>query len=173
MSASSPAPAAKSSWPRLAGTGTGPVANSQNTVSEDGSRVFFTAERQTSPNPAEIGKQGIFVREDGTTSRDLSLSETSTPAKDATYQWATPDGSKVFFTANAGLTDESSSEGTDLYVYDLESEELTDLTPYQRSGRRPGGRLHRRLRRRLARLLRLPQPARAGKGQHPGREPER
>ena len=110
------------------------VNNSQNTVSEDGSRVFFSATRQTSPNPSEIGKKGIFVREDGTTTRDLSLSQTSTPDESATYQWATPDGSKVFFTANAGLTDESSSEGTDLYVYDLESEELSDLTPYEGAG---------------------------------------
>jgi Tol biopolymer transport system component len=117
-----------------AGPGTGSSANTQNTVSEDGSRVFFSAERKTSPNPAEIGKVGLFVREDGTTSRDLSLSETSTPDEGATYQWATPDGSKVFFTANAGLTDESSSEGPDLYVYDLESEKLTDLTAYQGVG---------------------------------------
>ena len=108
--------------------------NTQNTISEDGSRVFFSAQRKTSPNPAEVGKQAIFVREDGTMTRDLSLSETSTPAGDAIYQWATPDGSKVFFTANAGLTDESSSEGPDLYMYDLESEKLTDLTAYEGEG---------------------------------------
>jgi len=100
--------------------------NFTNTVSEDGSRVFFTAQRQTSPNPAEIGAEAIFVRENGTVTRDLSLSQTSTPAGNALYQWATPDGSKVFFTANAGLTDESNAEGTDLYEYDLETEELTD-----------------------------------------------
>jgi Tol biopolymer transport system component len=108
--------------------------NSQNTVSEDGSRIFFTAERQTSSNPEEIGKEAIFVREDGTTSRDLSLSETSVPDKGAHWQWAAPDGSHVFFTANAGLTDESSSEGPDLYMYDLESEKLTDITAYDGEG---------------------------------------
>ncbi len=112
----------------------GTTGNSLNTVSEDGSRVFLNATRQTSPNPAEVGKTAVFVREDGTTTRDLSLSETSTPDKGATYRWATPDGSRVFFTANAGLTDESSPEGTDLYEYDLESDELTDLTPYQGEG---------------------------------------
>ncbi len=108
--------------------------NTRNPVSEDGSRVFFSAIRQAGPNPAEIGKKAVFVREDGTTTRDVSLSETSMPDKEATYQWASPDGSRVFFTANAGLTDESSPEGTDLYMYDLESEELTDLTPYQGEG---------------------------------------
>jgi len=105
-----------------------------NLVSADGSRVFFGAERQTSPNSEEIGKNGIFVREDGTSTRDLSLSETSTPDEGATYQWATKDGSRVFFTANAGLTGESSSEGTDLYEYDLESDTLTDLSVDHETG---------------------------------------
>jgi hypothetical protein len=106
-------------------------SNTQNTVSEDGSRLFFTAVRQTSSNPAEIGKKGVFVREDGRETRDVSLSETATPDEEAVYQWATADGSKVFFTANAGLTAESNGAGTDLYEYDLETEELTDrsVTP--------------------------------------------
>lgn len=100
--------------------------STMNAVSEDGSRVFFTAERQTSPNPAEVGAEAIFVRENGTVTRDLSLSNTATPSGNAHYQWATADGSKVFFTADAGLTAESNGEGTDLYEYDLETEELTD-----------------------------------------------
>jgi hypothetical protein len=106
----------------------------QNIVSEGGSRVFFSAIRETSPNPAEIGAGGIFVRENGATTRDISLSETSTPDEGANYQWASPDGSRVFFTANAGLTADSSSEGTDLYMYDLETEKLTDLTAYHGAG---------------------------------------
>lgn len=107
------------------------VGNQENVVSEDGSRVFFGAERKTSPNPAEIGKNAVFVRENGTVTRDLSLSQTATPADNATYEWASADGSRVFFTANAGLTADSNSEGTDLYEYDLETEELTDrsVTP--------------------------------------------
>lgn len=108
--------------------------NVTNTVSDDGSRVFFTAERQTSPNPAEVGSRAIFVRENGSVTRDLSLSQTGTPAGDARWQWATADGSTVFFTANAGLTDESSSEGTDLYEYDLETEELTDRSVVSAEG---------------------------------------
>jgi hypothetical protein len=99
-----------------------------NAVSEDGARVFFSAERHLSANPEEVGKQGLFVRENGTSTRDLSLSETSTPDLGATYQWITPSGSRVLFTANAGLTHVSSSEGTDLYEYDLETDRLTDLS---------------------------------------------
>ncbi|HKH64029.1 MAG TPA: hypothetical protein VKA35_01045 [Solirubrobacterales bacterium] len=99
-----------------------------NVVSEDGTRVFFSAERQIGANPEEVGKTGIFVREDGTTTRDLSQSETAIPDTGASYQYATPDGSRVFFIANAGLTVESSPEGTDLYEYNLESDDLTDLS---------------------------------------------
>ncbi len=122
------------SVPAIAGWGrAGDVGaqDTQNAVSEDGSRIFLTADRQTSPNPGEIGKEAVFVREDGTATRDVSLSQTATPDEGAQYQWATADGSRVFFTANAGLTAESNSEGTDLYEYDLETEELTDrsVTP--------------------------------------------
>jgi hypothetical protein len=110
------------------------AAPSRYAVSESGARVFFSAERKLSANLEEVGKQGLFVREDGTTTRDLSLSETTTPDLGATFQSITPDGSRVFFTANAGLTHVSSSEGTDLYEYDLESDRLTDLTASTESG---------------------------------------
>jgi hypothetical protein len=111
-----------------------------NAVSEDGSRVFFTATRQSSPNAEEIGKQGVFVREDGTATKDLSQSETSTPDSGAGFQYATADGSRVFFTANAGLTAESSPAGTDLYEYDLEEEELIDLSvDHEAGGAEVGG----------------------------------
>jgi len=94
--------------------------NPWNSVSENGERVFFSASRLTSPNPEEKGKVGVFVREGGRVTRDLSKSETATPDLGAEYMSATPDGSRVYFLANAGLTADSSSEGTDLYEYDLE-----------------------------------------------------
>jgi hypothetical protein len=108
------------------GASFGTESDTQNAVSEDGSRVFFTAERQTSPDPAEIGAKAVFVREGGAVGRDVSLSQTATPDTGAEYQWATADGSRVFFTANAGLTAESNSASTDLYEYDLETKKLTD-----------------------------------------------
>jgi Tol biopolymer transport system component len=104
----------------------------RNAVSEDGSRIFFTADRIIGKNTEEEGQPGLFVREDGTTTRDVSLSETSVPDTNPQYQWATPDGSKVYFTAAAGLTGESNTTGTDLYVYDLtksaSEHPLTDLS---------------------------------------------
>jgi len=110
-------------------------ANRYNAVSEDGSRTFFTATRLVGNNPSEAGKTGVFARIDGTTTLDVSLSQTTTPSEDATYQGATPDGSRVYFTANAGLTPETSSTGRDLYECEIveglggEPEcELTDLS---------------------------------------------
>lgn len=102
-------------------------------VSNDGSRVFFTAKRQST---GAEHTTGVFVREEGTSTRDLSLSRTPTPDTGAAYQWATPDGARVFFTANAGLTaaPESSKEGTDLYEYDLEDSELKDLSVDHEAG---------------------------------------
>jgi hypothetical protein len=73
---------------------------------------------------------GVFVRENGTKTVDVSESETSTPDTGAVYQWATPDGSKVYFLANAGLTTSSSPGGTDLYQYDLKTGHLTDLSAW-------------------------------------------
>ena len=106
----------------------GVSAGSLNAVSDDGSRLFFSAKRLVGKVGGETGKTGVFVREGGE-SRDISATQTSTPDNGATYVGATPDGSHAYFTANAGLTAESSESGTDLYEYDLESETLTDLSP--------------------------------------------
>jgi hypothetical protein len=138
-----PGPSGETVVPAEAGT----ERNHFNVLSEDGSRVFFSAARQASDNPAEIGTEGVFVRENGTTTRDLSLSATSTPDTGATYQYAAPDGSRVFFLANPGLTVAGSAEGTgacdplqsrahpcDLYEYDLESSTLTDLSATSQPG---------------------------------------
>ena len=117
--------------------GGGGFSRTEGDVSEDAVRIFFSAKRLVAGHPGnsgEVGKTGIFVREDGTVTRDVSASETSTPDEGATYQWATPDGSKVFFTANHGLTGESSPSGTDLYEYDLQTEALTDLSVTAETG---------------------------------------
>jgi hypothetical protein len=118
--------------------------DTQNVASEDGSRFFFTATRLTSENSEELEREAIFVREDGRETRDVSLSETSVPDLGAHYQWATPDGSKVFFTANSGLAEGTTGsgrpctvatgEGCDLYEYNLETEKLTDRSPTSAPG---------------------------------------
>ncbi|HEY1687892.1 MAG TPA: hypothetical protein VGF95_03405 [Solirubrobacteraceae bacterium] len=97
-----------------------------HSVSQSGAHVFFSA-RRAAGEAGEVGDTGVFVREGGET-RDVSLSQTVTPDSGAKYVGATPSGSHVYFTANAGLTAESSLTGTDLYEYDLETDALRDLS---------------------------------------------
>jgi hypothetical protein len=110
------------------GGNTASSGNHVNIVSRDGSRVFFTANKLVGSVPGEVGKAGVFVRESGAVTRDLSLTRTSAADVGATYQYAAADGSRVFFTANAGLTTKTSAKGTDLYEYNLKESTLTDLS---------------------------------------------
>lgn len=108
-----------------------------NALSSDGSRFFFTAKRLSGTVPGETGAEGVFARIDGTHTIDISTSQTGTPDTGAQYQAATPDGQRVYFTANAGLTERSSPTGTDLYEYDFErpeGERLTDLSTFEQPG---------------------------------------
>ncbi|HEY1687972.1 MAG TPA: hypothetical protein VGF95_03815 [Solirubrobacteraceae bacterium] len=106
----------------------GTYEDQYHAVSGDGSRVFFSALRLTGKNAGEVGKTGVFVRIDGAHTKDVSLSETSTPDTGATYQGATADGSRAYFIANAGLASEASPAGQDLYEYNLQTETLADLS---------------------------------------------
>jgi hypothetical protein len=106
----------------------------QNTTSNDGSKVFFTA----------AGSGQLYVREGGTATTQISASQAATPDpnghKPAAFVAATPDGSKVFFLSCEKLTDDSTAvsngtdtcvtadQGQDLYVYDTASGDLSDLT---------------------------------------------
>ena len=113
-------------------------------VSEDGARVVFSATRLAGKVSGEAGKKGVFVREGGTTSTDISASETLKADIGAEYQGATPDGHRVYFTANAGIAANGESPGgTDLYEYDFGKEpghRLTDLSATEaEGGARVGG----------------------------------
>jgi hypothetical protein len=127
-------------------------------ISESGERVFFTA------TPAGGGVQTLYARihcepgsspechEDGNSEwletiavSDPSLSECSackhvtepTELKAATFQGASADGSKVFFTTEQSLLSKEENAGTpvntpNLYEYDfsaLEGEKLVLLSP--------------------------------------------
>jgi len=115
------------------GSSQGEQLTERNAVSIDGEQIIFSAERQVGNNPGEVGNgvKGLFVRRGGVT-RDVSLSETEVADVSPEYQWATPDGAKVFFTGPAGLTSQASAGGTDLYEYDMAKEPfehpLTDLS---------------------------------------------
>jgi hypothetical protein len=112
-----------------------------NAVSEDASRVVFTATSQAGP---DVGKQALFVR-DGDSTVDVSQSQTATVNQGAFYQDASEDGSKVFFLANYGLTGPvangvpattncntvtagAATARCDLYEYSLDTGQLTNLS---------------------------------------------
>jgi hypothetical protein len=108
----------------------------ENTLSDDGTKVFFT----------EGGTGRIYMREDHTRTVQVSASQAAVPDpnghKAAVFHHATPDGSTVFFSSCERLTDDSTAvstgafecfggfggQGSDLYSYDTATGELTDLT---------------------------------------------
>jgi hypothetical protein len=120
--------------------GRGEHGSNIGAISEDGSRVFFTA--LVEAGAQDQFRPGIFMREGGTTI-EVSKPQGGPAAQDtgAKFEAASSDGSRVFFIANYGLTATSSSgtealtqcetangNGCDLYEYDVESKVLTDLS---------------------------------------------
>jgi hypothetical protein len=122
----------------------------ENATSDDGSRQFFTT----------AGAGQLYMREDGTKTIRISASQASTPdpngTKPAAFLRAAPDGSKVFFLSCEKLTDDSTAVSTpasscdttpqgggvvgqDLYLYDVDSGDLTDLTVDNDRERDPRG----------------------------------
>jgi hypothetical protein len=115
----------------------GEVDYTQDTISTEGSRVFFTA----------AGSGQLYVRENGVETARVSASRRSVPdpngPKPAAFMAATPDGSQVFFASCEKLRNESTAvsapgslcgspgsppQGQDLYRYDVTGGALTDLT---------------------------------------------
>ncbi|MBO0746701.1 MAG: hypothetical protein J2O47_00035 [Acidimicrobiaceae bacterium] len=120
----------------LGGDGAQRKYYTSNTLSADGSSVFFT----------ERGTGRLFVRQNGTTTTWVSAPAPGTTpdpngTKPAAWLASTPSGSKVFFSSCERLTDDStavstaadacttSAQGQDLYLYDTTTGDLTDLTP--------------------------------------------
>ncbi len=113
----------------------GSGADESNTISTDGSRVFWTNLE---------GEPAVYVREDG--ARTVRLDESQGgPALNpgehqaSLFQTASADGSTAFFISNAPLTSQAntgpscgsncSRSGNDLYAFDTRTGALTDLTP--------------------------------------------
>jgi hypothetical protein len=115
-------------------------------VSGDGERVYFYAEGEV-PSGSLAGAK-LYLRENAaqppleecaapnkacTIQIDLAESGSAGPSGAGIFQWASADGSKVFFTDEGRLTTKSTAEAgkPDLYEYDLANplgERLTDLT---------------------------------------------
>jgi len=132
--------------------------NSLNAVSDDASRVFFTAKRLAGVG-AEVGKHAIFVHEDGVApSVEASSSQTDVSNdRDSRYEIASTDGKYVFFTAKYGLAENGQSggpacavtiggtptvyngPGCALYRYSVDDGELTDLSVPEAVTNNPSG----------------------------------
>jgi hypothetical protein len=121
-------------------------------VSANGEHVFWeTAEPRQNQFPRPLA---LFLRENAAMEQSaIAGGECTEPAKACTvqvdasqaggpggggaFQWASADGSEVFFTddASAGLTaDTVPGSGQNLYRYEVETGQLTDLTPVAEAG---------------------------------------
>ena len=102
----------------------------QPIASDDGRSVLFNA----------AGYSDLFLRIDGERTIDVSTSQKSGspgPAQSVGSAGMAADGSKVIFTSTSELTDDAytgrtsgapNNKGSDLYSYDVETGDLTDLT---------------------------------------------
>jgi NHL repeat len=103
----------------------GSSGRSFHAVSDDGSKIFFTA------------NGNLYVRENGTTTVQVDASQASGTGGGGQFLAATSTGSNVFFTddASAGLTsDTAANSGANLYDYNTARGALTDLTPATKLG---------------------------------------
>jgi hypothetical protein len=129
--------------------GTGNQMQTRESISADGSKVFFT-QRTT-------GR--LYMREDATRTVQVSATQRIVPdpngEKGAGFVAATPSGSEVFFLSCEKLTDDATAvstapsktcnnvntQGQDLYVYDTASGVLTDLTVDTNAGDTKGAQV--------------------------------
>ena len=86
-------------------------------VSEDGSRVYWTHRRG-----------GPLYLYEGGASTLVSERQSDSSTQDAQLWGASSDGSIAIITAAKGLTEDASPSGADLYRYDANANQLTDLT---------------------------------------------
>jgi hypothetical protein len=110
--------------------------NLRGAISADGSRVFFY-EAQKGSNTKDSKR--LFLR-DTATEETLQLDAGegcgACESGKGVFQYATPDGSRVFFTDESRLTEDAGADGADLYECRIEVDgvghlacALTDLTP--------------------------------------------
>ncbi|HWA53760.1 MAG TPA: hypothetical protein VG816_06260 [Solirubrobacterales bacterium] len=107
-------------------------------ISTDGRRIFFTSgtgqlyvrENPLAPQSQMNGEKCTEAATKACTVRVSAPEEGVTdPGTNAVFSWASTDGSLVYFLDKGRLTaDSTAGPGYDLYRYDVESGELTDLT---------------------------------------------
>jgi hypothetical protein len=111
-----------------AGGGREPRSTTVNAVSGDGSTIFFTVPGTTgaSSGPGCEEPTRLFMRVNGGEPVEVSAPEPGVTPSEALairYNYATQDGSKVFFNTGMALTSDDSSKANKLYEYDTEAPE--------------------------------------------------
>lgn len=127
----------------------------EHAISADGSRILFQAQADSgAPAPQQAGLVELYDRIDGSSTIEVSAPDVGArpeacetrgglcKAERARFWGASTDGSVVVFTSKASLTRASftgseapgvENPGRDLYLYDLTSRSLVDIT-VQKSG---------------------------------------
>jgi len=118
----------------VSGTGFAPFTGA---LSEDGRRAFFYAGEslylRENPEQAQSAVAGGLCTEPAQACTiQIDASHGGGPSGGGVFWWATPSGSSVFFTdANRLTPDSTAGPGKrDLYRFDVETGELTDLTAH-------------------------------------------
>jgi hypothetical protein len=119
------------------------IANYRHAVSADGSRVFFEAggnlyvREHGEQEASRLGPKGECIERGKacTVQVDASQAEGGSGGG-GEFMVASETGSEVFFLDSAArkLTEDTPASGTDLYMYDLETHALTDVTPVGEAG---------------------------------------
>jgi hypothetical protein len=98
------------------------AGNALNAVSDDGSRVFFTAGAGVAEEVPGCATRALYMRVAGRETVEVSAPEGVAPASGAEvfYDGASRNGAKVFFTTAMALTP-TAGAGFHLYQYDTEA----------------------------------------------------
>jgi hypothetical protein len=102
-----------------------------NAVSQDGSKIFFISPQPYEASGSEPGCEEparLYMRANGGEPVEVSAPEpgiTLAPSEilPVRYNYATPDGSKVFFNTETALTSDDPSKANKLFEYDTEAPE--------------------------------------------------
>lgn len=115
------------------GSGLAPVTGA---VSADGRRAFFYAGNnlyvRENPDQAQSPvSTGECTDPLLACTRQIDVSRGPGPSGNGVFWWASSNGSRVFFSAESKLTNDSEAVlgKAELYEYDLDSKQLTDITP--------------------------------------------
>ena len=121
----------------LGGGNTDSELDTGGAISSDGSKIFFTIPDVVAENKAEAGCEApsrLYMRVDGGETVEMSAPEAGvmpTATEDqlpVTYQGASVDGSKVFFTTPIELTANDTTHKNELYEYNTITRSLTRIS---------------------------------------------